>query len=107
MHGDKFLDDPKSVLDAHARIAFLLSMALAVSSSRFATLGSAGWPVAATPNDLFPPRPSSQPERTTCKTRCSNGNCYRTYDNGRKVQFQGKQKFNSFTSQWEWDSGGC
>ena len=64
-------------------------------------------PVAATPNDLFPVRPVAQAGRTSCNTRCNNGSCYRTYDNGRQVRFQAKHKYNAFTSQWEWDSGSC
>lgn len=44
---------------------------------------------------------------TTCNTRCSNGDCYRTYSDGKKVHFQAKQKFNPFNNQFEWDSGQC
>ena len=64
-------------------------------------------PVAATASDLFPARPNAQPGRTACNTRCNNGSCYRTYDNGRKVQFQAQRKYNAFTSQWDWKSGSC
>ncbi|MDD5394586.1 MAG: hypothetical protein PHE17_16345 [Thiothrix sp.] len=43
----------------------------------------------------------------TCKTRCTNGDCYRTYSDGRTVHFQAQMKLNPFTNQMEFDSGGC
>lgn len=55
----------------------------------------------------YPSRPAVKPGYTTCNTRCNNGDCYRTYSDGRKVRFQAQQKFNPFTSQWEFDSGSC
>ncbi|MCK7499010.1 MAG: hypothetical protein MZW92_57275 [Comamonadaceae bacterium] len=36
-----------------------------------------------------PPAPASPP----ATPRCVNGDCYRTYDNGRKVRFQARQTF--------------
>lgn len=56
---------------------------------------------------LWPQRPEKIPGTTTCNTRCSNGDCYRVYGDGRKVRFQAPQKFNPFTGQFEWDSGTC
>jgi hypothetical protein len=58
-------------------------------------------------NDPFPARPAAQPGLTTCNTRCLNGDCYRTYGDGRKVRFQAQQKWNPFNNKFEWDSGGC
>jgi hypothetical protein len=58
-------------------------------------------------SSLYPSRPVSQNGYVTCNTRCQNGNCYRTYSDGRQVNFQAKQKWNAFTNQFEWDSGGC
>lgn len=55
----------------------------------------------------YPARPVSVPGRVSCNTRCVNGDCYRTYDDGRKVRFQAQQKYNMLSGQWEWDSGGC
>jgi hypothetical protein len=55
----------------------------------------------------FPARPAAVPGSTTCNTRCVNGDCYRTYGDGRKRHFQAQHKFNPFTNQWEWDSGNC
>jgi hypothetical protein len=46
-------------------------------------------------------------QSNTCSVNCVNGNCVRTWPNGRSERFQAPRKFNPFTSQWEWDSGGC
>lgn len=56
---------------------------------------------------LYPARPEPRPGLTTCNTRCSNGDCYRTYGDGRKVHFQARQKWNPFNNQFEWDAGSC
>lgn len=56
-----------------------------------------GWPI----------RPDRRPGVTSCNTNCINGDCRRTYDDGRKVRFQAKQKWNPFNNQLEWDSGSC
>ncbi|MQY51315.1 hypothetical protein [Rhodocyclus gracilis] len=55
----------------------------------------------------FPARPAKRPGVVSCNTRCNNGDCYRTYDNGRQIHFQAKPKFNPFNNQMEWDSGSC
>lgn len=57
--------------------------------------------------DNFPERPATRVGLISCNTRCVNAACWRTYDNGRKVQFQAKSVFDSFTSEWKFDSGGC
>lgn len=66
-------------------------------------------PTATTANSdgPWPARPAKRPGVTSCNTRCVNGDCYRTYDDGRHVRFQAQQKWNPFNSQFEWDSGGC
>lgn len=56
---------------------------------------------------LYPARPEAKPGLLTCNTRCTNGDCYRTYGDGRKVRFQARQKWNIFNNQFEWDSGSC
>jgi hypothetical protein len=43
----------------------------------------------------------------SCNTKCINGDCYRTYDDGRKLHFQAKQKWDPFESRFDWDSGSC
>lgn len=55
----------------------------------------------------YPERPAQRPGVVTCNTRCNNGDCYRTYGDGRKTHFQARQKFNPLNSQWEFDSGSC
>ncbi len=55
----------------------------------------------------YPAKPAPRNGYTTCNTSCTNGDCYRTYADGRKVRFQAQQKYNSFSGQWEWDSGTC
>lgn len=55
----------------------------------------------------FPARPRATPGRTTCNTKCVNSDCYRTYDDGRRVRFAARQIWNSSSNQFEWDTGGC
>lgn len=55
----------------------------------------------------FPAKPAKVAGRVSCNTRCVNSTCYRTYDDGRQIKFQAKSKYNAFTGQFEWDSGGC
>jgi len=55
----------------------------------------------------FPPKPERRPGGVSCNTRCVNGDCFRTYDDGRTVRFQARQKWNPFANQFEWDSGTC
>jgi len=55
----------------------------------------------------YPARPAKTPGVTRCNTRCDNGSCYRTYDDGRKVHFQAQLKWNSLNNQFEFDSGSC
>lgn len=58
-------------------------------------------------NDGWPARPEPRPGYVTCNTNCRNGDCRRTYSDGRRVRFQATQKWNPFSSQFEWDSGSC
>ncbi|ENO83606.1 hypothetical protein [Thauera linaloolentis] len=51
-------------------------------------------------DSMFPARPAKRPGVVTCNTRCINGDCWRTYDDGSKLCFQA-------SSQWKWDEGGC
>lgn len=55
----------------------------------------------------FPARPAKRSGVISCNTRCNNGDCYRTYDDGRQVRFQAQRKYNPISSQWEFDSGSC
>ena len=58
-------------------------------------------------NDPYPPRPQAQAGMTTCRTNCNNGDCYRTYADGRKKHFQAPQKWNSLNNRFEFDPGTC
>ena len=58
-------------------------------------------------SEPYPATPAKVPGRVSCNTRCFNADCYRTYDNGRKVRFQATQKWNPFSNTFEWDSGSC
>ena len=55
----------------------------------------------------FPARPEAQAGVTTCNTRCDNSTCFRTYDSGRQVEYQAKQKWNPLTNRFDWDAGTC
>ena len=58
-------------------------------------------------NDPYPPRPQAQAGVTTSRTNCNNGDCYRTYADGRKKRFQAQQKWNSLSNRFEFDAGTC
>ena len=58
-------------------------------------------------DDPYPPAPAKVPGRVSCSTRCVNADCWRTYDDGRKVKFRAKQKWNPFDNRFEWDAGPC
>lgn len=62
---------------------------------------------AQTSSSPFPPKPAKRPGVVSCNTRCDNGDCYRTYDSGKKKHFQAKRKYNALSGDWEWDAGGC
>ena len=55
----------------------------------------------------FPARPEAQSGVTTCNTRCDNSTCFRTYDSGRQVEYQAKQKWTPLTNRFDWDAGTC
>lgn len=55
----------------------------------------------------FPSVPDAILGRVTCNTRCINGNCYRTYDDGKQVRFQARQDWDPMQNTFVWDSGGC
>lgn len=57
-------------------------------------------------NSSFPARPEKKPGVVSCNTRCFNGDCYRTYDDGRQVRVQATRRMNAF-GEWEWNADGC
>jgi uncharacterized protein len=60
-----------------------------------------------TAEDLFPAKPAKRPGVTSCNTRCINGDCFRTYDSGKKVRVQAERRYDMMKSEWIWDSGNC
>lgn len=38
-----------------------------------------------------------------CSNDCVNGNCVRTFEDGRKERWQAPRRYNPLTSNWEWD----
>jgi len=64
-------------------------------------------PTTSAADDPFPPAPAKTPGRVSCSTRCINADCWRTYDDGRKVKFRAKSKWNPFENRFEWDAGPC
>jgi hypothetical protein len=64
-------------------------------------------PTASAADDLFPPAPARTPGRVSCSTRCINADCWRTYDDGRKVKLRAKSKWDPFENRFEWDAGPC
>ena len=101
------LDDPtpgwKEVyVEQGHRLGYLSTSVLTTAS----TPSTAASP-AASNSSPWPEVPASKPGYTTCNTNCRNGDCYRTYANGKKVRIQAKQKWNPISGQFEWDAGDC
>ncbi|MES2756983.1 MAG: hypothetical protein V4693_06385 [Pseudomonadota bacterium] len=66
--------------------------------------------------EAAPARPRAAPAKqcsppagktTRSTTRCNNGACSRTFENGCTVQFQAPYCHNPFNGQWEWKPDGC
>ena len=55
----------------------------------------------------YPPKPAKRKGVTSCNTNCNNGDCYRTYDNGKHKHFQVAPTYNPLNSQWEYNAGSC
>lgn len=55
----------------------------------------------------YPAQPAKRPGVVSCNTNCNNGDCYRTYDSGRKVHFQAKHRYDALQGNWIWDAGSC
>ena len=58
-------------------------------------------------NDIWPLRPAKQPGATTCNTRCINGSCWRTYDNGRHVHFTVSPSIDPFSGDISYKQPPC
>ena len=61
----------------------------------------------APPAGPYPAQPAKRPGVVSCNTNCNNGDCYRTYDSGRKVHFQAKHRYDALQGNWIWDAGSC
>lgn len=42
--------------------------------------------------------------RTSCTNDCYNGDCVRTFPNGKKERWQAPRKYNAMSGNWEWDT---
>lgn len=43
----------------------------------------------------------------TCYNQCVNGDCLRTFSNGRRERWQAPRVFDPFTNDWKWDTSSC
>jgi hypothetical protein len=43
----------------------------------------------------------------SCTNSCMNGNCVRTFSDGRKERWQAPRVYNPSKSDWEWDTSSC
>lgn len=55
----------------------------------------------------FPARPERVPGTITCNTLCNNGDCYRTYSDGRQVRLRARPVYDAAGNRWAWDPGSC
>lgn len=50
---------------------------------------------------------SSQRNVVRCSNVCTNGNCVRTFENGRKERWQAPRVYDPFKNDWTWDTSSC
>ncbi|MDE2268083.1 MAG: sel1 repeat family protein [Betaproteobacteria bacterium] len=55
----------------------------------------------------WPARPARRPGVTTCNTRCVNGSCWRTYDDGRHVHLNVAPTMDPFSGQLTFNAPPC
>lgn len=46
-------------------------------------------------------------QRLTCENQCVNGNCIRTFSDGRKERWQAPRVYDPFSRDWKWDTSSC
>lgn len=51
------------------------------------------------------PEPVSR--QVSCTNQCINGNCLRTFPNGKTERWQAPRTYNSLSGNWEWDTSSC
>jgi TPR repeat protein len=62
-----------------------------------ATTSSGGWPA----------KPAHRPGVTSCNTQCMNGDCLRTYDDGRHVHLHVSPSIDPFTNEMKFETPPC
>jgi len=50
---------------------------------------------------------STQRNVVRCSNVCTNGNCVRTFENGRKERWQAPRVYDPFKNDWTWDTNSC
>jgi hypothetical protein len=58
-------------------------------------------------NITWPARPAKQAGVTACNTRCVNGSCWRTYDNGRHVFLNVAPSIDPFSNEMKFNAPPC
>lgn len=58
-------------------------------------------------DDGWPARPAKRPGVVSCNTKCFNGDCRRTYDDGRHAHFQVPPSTDPFTGEMKFEAPGC
>lgn len=70
-------------------------------------LQSANPPAAPKPRTTHSTSSSTSHSINSCTNHCVNGDCLRTYPNGKKVRYQAPFVFNPITGKFEFDVSGC
>ena len=50
---------------------------------------------------------TTQRDVVRCSNVCTNGNCVRTFENGRKERWQAPRVYDPFKNDWTWDTDSC
>lgn len=50
---------------------------------------------------------TTQRDVVRCSNVCTNGNCVRTFENGRKERWQAPRVYDPFKNDWTWDTNSC
>lgn len=50
---------------------------------------------------------STQQNSVSCSNQCVNGNCLRTFSDGRQERWQAPRKYNPLSGDWEWETNSC
>ena len=59
------------------------------------------------PNNMWPARPAKTQGQTSCNTRCINGSCWRTYDNGQHVHLNVPPSMDPFSGEMTFNTPPC